>query len=724
MAIYADATFDHTQIPGSFNGGSPVALLIRISSSEVATEFGGLALRNIDIRQGTFTTGEHVTFQFDEPPTVSGGVWAANIRLGFSPNSSLDTTFRIIADVGGIDFSNDGPWGAGAQDFRRVFLLGQNPTGSAGDVHDSGPSQQDADTQGSMGAAVVAEVGHGLDFDGVDDYVLVPDDASLVPTGDYTISAIIKTTAGAGEKTVFAKFNDTSFEGYLLNVGDALSLDNRAQLWVGDLGGGWVYGTSDVNDGSLHLIVGRVSGTDVSIAVDGVVENTETRTIASDSSGFDGSIGRRLDAVGGYFPGIIDEVKPQGVAISDDEIAYTYQNIFDNPSTVSLGAWGTLSHSFDESGTGGLTIAGASPSQATYNTTGSGTITGGGSSATGATYSLAASGPLTLGGSADAARSTTPTIGGPIDLAGSAQGSASYSPAPSGGLTIDGSAPLEFTATVSASGTATLGGSSAVNQTSTLAGAGPIIFAGIAANDVNGAGNTFYETGMGEITLGGSVGPQVTIALSGAGSVLFAGAGAVQATDSVAGTGELSLSGTAAAQAVYSAIGSGELDLSGSSATQQTSAPTIGGVLTLAGSAIAAAVFSHAPGGGLILSGTATIMATVAPAAGGTITLAGQGAEQLAASIAAAGGVVFAGQATAPAVYSVSSSGAINLQQASATATIHTVVEVGGSILLSGSGDNFLSRGVHYVVGYIESLPQFSGYLQAGTDSPIRLIAD
>lgn len=118
---------------------------------------------------------------------------------------------------------------------------------------------------------------------------------------------------------------------------------------------------------------------------------------------------------------------------------------------------------------------------ATYNETGSGNITIGGSAAVQVTYSPAASGGASVSGSALPQVTSSQTGAGGAVLGGTSLVEATYNPAASGGVTIAGTASLgnlEFSEV--GSGGAVLAGAADVQQTSSLAGSGGAVLSGTA----------------------------------------------------------------------------------------------------------------------------------------------------------------------------------------------------------------------------------------------------
>lgn len=190
------------------------------------------------------------------------------------------------------------------------------------------------------------KIDQAFSFDGIDDYISVPDSTNLrVGSGEFTIDAWIKTPANNRFQAIAAKFELTyPFAGYGLRIANDNRLDFVAvDCATGDCGFGTTQfalrGTSNLADNQFHHVAGvrRADGT-LEVYVDGVMEATRQDPLRNTDSADPFTIGE-IDA--GPFPeipfsGLIDDVKLYNRALTASEI----QGIF------NAGSAGTCRNSF------------------------------------------------------------------------------------------------------------------------------------------------------------------------------------------------------------------------------------------------------------------------------------------------------------------------------------------------------------------------------------------
>jgi hypothetical protein len=178
-------------------------------------------------------------------------------------------------------------------------------------VGDGSGSGNDGSVSGA-GWVVGGKYGSGLLFDGVDDVVTVPDDATLRIPVDITLEAWINTSSVTGHRHFVGK------NFYELSVDPSGGgFTTTFEFRTGD---GWVGATSgDLTLGEWYHVAGTFDGSVIRLFVDGVeVETTAAGgTIDQTSSPF--RVGT-ADASGDFFDGLIDEVRVYDRVLTPTEI--------------------------------------------------------------------------------------------------------------------------------------------------------------------------------------------------------------------------------------------------------------------------------------------------------------------------------------------------------------------------------------------------------------------
>ena len=166
---------------------------------------------------------------------------------------------------------------------------------------------------------VFGREGNAINFDGVDDYIQISDYKGITGTASRTCAAWIKTTKTPGE---IISWGEGAIGGkWIVRVNETGSLRVEVQ-------GGYVYGTTPINDGSWHHVAvvleddGSSNISEARLYVDGQPETfaevlpCEVNTSVAQ----DVRIGA-FYAGPRYFRGLIDDVRIYSRALGEDEIA-------------------------------------------------------------------------------------------------------------------------------------------------------------------------------------------------------------------------------------------------------------------------------------------------------------------------------------------------------------------------------------------------------------------
>lgn len=180
-----------------------------------------------------------------------------------------------------------------------------------------------------------AKVGQGFKFDGVNDFVEIPDNASLKPA-TLTLETWVKfdsltstVTGGApaGYQNIIFKKNSraagTGFEGGYSLVKNP---DNRIGIGFNSAGGATDFASSTtfVQAGVWYHIVGTHDGTNIRLYINGQLEGTGTATFPIDYGTTPLYLGNAQVPFSGYFNGVLDETTIYDRALTAMEVSSIY----------------------------------------------------------------------------------------------------------------------------------------------------------------------------------------------------------------------------------------------------------------------------------------------------------------------------------------------------------------------------------------------------------------
>lgn len=167
----------------------------------------------------------------------------------------------------------------------------------------------------------VAGMGQSLDLNGSDEYISLAVISGL-GSGNCTFSVWIKTT-DTGQNSVVIEQNEGDNNPFIRLI--TTSVGDRIYLQTYDGSYKTVASTTDVVDGTWHHVCGTKEGTTGKIYVDGILEDTDTISNVSISTGFL-SIGVQWRSTGSehYFDGAIAGVGIWTRALSAAEIGSMY----------------------------------------------------------------------------------------------------------------------------------------------------------------------------------------------------------------------------------------------------------------------------------------------------------------------------------------------------------------------------------------------------------------
>jgi len=264
-----------------------------------------------------------VTF---ENPTPVNNVNTTNRSVIINATvTNADTISNITYNWNGTNYNMYNNSMVLMYNFDNVSALGENNTY----VVDSSLSGNNGTVNGSTWNAT-GKYGGAYQFDGVDDWVQLPNSQSLNITTPITIALWEKTSSsidvtaswgmmllGRGEygdpmnsiNIRIRATGDTALFNYEYDVGN----DSDSAI-----------GTTDIADGNWHFVVGMWNGSNCLVFVDGVLEGNAS--CPNTPGPFDEQfiIGKSLFSTQDYFNGNIDEVRIWNVSLSASEVYQQY----------------------------------------------------------------------------------------------------------------------------------------------------------------------------------------------------------------------------------------------------------------------------------------------------------------------------------------------------------------------------------------------------------------
>ena len=147
---------------------------------------------------------------------------------------------------------------------------------------------------------------YSFDFDGVDDSINCGNPTELQFTGNFTLSAWVKTTSSGASNTIIGKDSGGALRSYLFYMGTTGLLN--FVLWRSGVAKA-VVSTGTINDGNWHSVIIINDGTNLKLYIDGVLDGSVSDGGSVDNTVTDFWIGARdYYLIEIPFDGLIDEV--------------------------------------------------------------------------------------------------------------------------------------------------------------------------------------------------------------------------------------------------------------------------------------------------------------------------------------------------------------------------------------------------------------------------------
>ena len=169
-------------------------------------------------------------------------------------------------------------------------------------------------------------IGNAIEFDGVDDYIQVPNDASLEITSNITLSAWVKLTgnAQANDSRIISKGNSTTNDDYALRISDK----NGVSCRIRNAGGVTVTLDSGgkLTLGKWHHVGCTYDGSRIRVYLNGKEVGNVSQTGLIGTSGQDLFLGSHgATPTGRRLEGLLDEVNIWSRVLSEDDMMALYK---------------------------------------------------------------------------------------------------------------------------------------------------------------------------------------------------------------------------------------------------------------------------------------------------------------------------------------------------------------------------------------------------------------
>jgi len=264
-----------------------------------------------------------------EKYTSTNGEIIAWVRI---PTLSYNSDTDIYMYYGNASVADQwniaGTWDTG---LKGVWHLNEDPSGTAPQMKDATSNNNDGTSNGSMtsGDQVDAKIGKGIEIDGSNDWINVPNASSINLTGTaFTLSAWVKSTVNQNDDTGIIIKGTNLYEIHLgvqgSDVGNTRVYTNSSAYLSGPTvlsQDTWYYLVGIYNGSTLKLYLN--ANEDASTNKSGNIRSTASNALV---------IGRRAIGDNRFFQGVIDEARIANVARSTDWITTEYNNQ-NSPST-------------------------------------------------------------------------------------------------------------------------------------------------------------------------------------------------------------------------------------------------------------------------------------------------------------------------------------------------------------------------------------------------------
>ncbi len=320
--FYRSITVDHTKCGAS--DSTNWTLLVFGTYSYLATVANGGKVQNASGFDVGFFSDAALTTKLDWETviyTAASGLVEYWVRIPTLSHTADTVIYMAYGDASiTTDQSNKtGVWGS---NFSFVYHFGD---GTTLNVNDSTSNALNLTNHSAVAAA--GQIGGGVTTSLSNYLASTANVAGFGPSLGWSISAWGKTSSSLDQFYVHVSTDVGAGQEYIL-----INSAGPGFAQVGDAGGGGgrAIGTTHINNGNWHYVVGTFSGSAFKIYVDGVLETTVSATKGNNRDGV--WIGNRSDLAFGFI-GSIDECHALGSTVIDQSWITSEFNNQSSPST-------------------------------------------------------------------------------------------------------------------------------------------------------------------------------------------------------------------------------------------------------------------------------------------------------------------------------------------------------------------------------------------------------
>ncbi len=335
-------TIDRNKVNTATGTTTPLSnfpVLISVTDSDLMYTGSGGKVGKTDGTDILFTSADGTTKLNHEIESYSSTTGASIFWVQVtSLAKTSDTVLYIYFGNSGASDQQNKP-GVWDSNYKAVYHL---PNGSTLTALDS--TAKNNGTLSGSPAAISGKIDGAADFSG-SNHIIASSSPIVAGQTAWTVSGWIKTTATnvANGRPIYV---ERASSGQNILKLDSLDLTRTTQALVTyrDDGGSLtqVAGTTAINNGAYHYIVGKLTAGNIYIYIDGVLENSATRngTDTLTNSGIQSWIAQDNGDGAANFVGSIDEVRVSNTGRSPDWIATEFNNLTSPGSFYAYGSLG------------------------------------------------------------------------------------------------------------------------------------------------------------------------------------------------------------------------------------------------------------------------------------------------------------------------------------------------------------------------------------------------